>query len=240
MGKPTERMIGFQIEVTGYRGDPGRLDMYTGTEVAPGFFAWAIPSGETTRIGTWTKSGLLPSDISCENLLENLQSDDKWRGRFSDCKEIGRYCGPIPSGIVKKPLIERVALFGDAAGLCKPTTGGGIGPGFRQVDLLVPHLSNALNNNDLASKRMSSIARKLSDMARDQRRKRALRDAFLTELSDLELDEIFSVWAKPEVTALINEFGDIENPIPLGIKMLKDVPEFRRLAGRAAKAVLWG
>jgi len=87
---------------------------------------------------------------------------------------------------------------------------------------------------------MSSIARKLSDMARDQRRKRALRDAFLTELSDLELDEIFSVWAKPEVTALINEFGDIENPIPLGIKMLKDVPEFRRLAGRAAKAVLWG
>ena len=45
---------------------------------------------------------------------------------------------------------------------------------------------------------------------------------------------------EPEVTDLINEFGDIENPIPLGIKMLREVPEFRRLAGRAAKAVLWG
>ena len=77
-------------------------------------------------------------------------------------------------------------------------------------------------------------------MARNQRKKRALRDAFLTEMSDIELERIFDVWARPEVTDLINEFGDIENPIPLGIKMLREVPEFRRLAGRAAKAVLWG
>ena len=57
---------------------------------------------------------------------------------------------------------------------------------------------------------------------KDQRRKRALRDAFLTEMDDYELEEIFSVWARPEVTQLINEVGDIENPIPLGIRMLRE------------------
>ena len=58
MGRPKELMIGFQVEVTGYKGEPGRLDMYTGSRFSPGFFAWAIPSGATTRIGTWSKPEL--------------------------------------------------------------------------------------------------------------------------------------------------------------------------------------
>ncbi len=239
MGNPRELMIGFQIEVAGYRGEEGKLDMYTGSDFAPGFFAWAIPSRETTRIGTWTKASLL-GGRSCEDLLRKLQSCSAWSSRFEECTEIGRYCGPIPSGFVKRPLIERVALFGDAAGICKPTTGGGIGPGFKQVDLLVPELSLALNEGDLSSRRMGKISKLLDEMSGDQRRKRALRDAFLTESTDSELDEIFKVWSKPEVTSLINELGDIENPIPLGVKMLRKVPEFRKLAGRAAMAVLWG
>ena len=133
-----------------------------------------------------------------------------------------------------------MALFGDAAGICKPTTGGGIGPGFKQVDILVPLLSEAIVRNMLDTRSMRKISNSLDDMRRDQRKKRALRDAFLTEMDDVELENIFRVWSRPEVTKLINDVGDIENPIPLGIRMLRDVPEFRKLAGRAAKAVLWG
>jgi len=239
MGRPKENMIGFQIEVSGYENDSGRLDMYTGKSVAPGFFAWAIPSGETTRIGTWSKGDLL-DDSSSEQCLVNLMKSPLWDGKFDNCREIGRFCGLVPSGMVKKTMIERVALFGDAAGICKPTTGGGIGPGFKQVDLLIEDLSEAIIENDLSAKKMEKISRKMRDFQRDQRRKRALRDAFLTEISDEELEDIFRVWAKPEVTDMINKFGEIENPIPLGMRMLKDVPEFRKLAGRAAKAVLWG
>ena len=239
MGIPRETMIGFQIEVTGYKGDSGMLDMYTGKNISPGFFSWAIPTGETTRVGTWTKADLM-NGLSSEQYLDRLLKDQKINSRFEMCSEIARFCGPVPSGIVKKPLIERVALFGDSAGVCKPTTGGGIGPGFRQVDLLVPKLSKHLENNELSKGTMKSLSSLLKEMARNQRKKRALRDAFLTEMNDLELERIFDVWARPEVTDLINEFGDIENPIPLGIKMLREVPEFRKLAGRAARAVLWG
>ena len=66
---------------------------------------------------------------------------------------------------------ERVALFGDAAGICKPTTGGGIGPGFKQVDLLVPLLSIAMSDNDLNEQRMKSISSQLKEMKRDQRKR---------------------------------------------------------------------
>ena len=238
MGNPTETMIGFQIEVTGYSGDDGMLDMYTGASIAPGFFSWAIPTGETTRLGTWTKASLM-GGTSSEEFMSRLMEDKNLNSRFTDCSEVARFCGPVPSGIVRRPMRERVALFGDAAGICKPTTGGGIGPGFKQVDMLVPLLSNAISENDLGEVRMKVLSSKLKQMKRDQRKKRALRDAFLTEMNDSELEDIFSVWARPEVTDLINEFGDIENPIPLGVKMLREVPEFRRLAGRAAKAILW-
>ena len=238
MGNPTETMIGFQIEVTGYSGDDGMLDMYTGASIAPGFFSWAIPTGETTRLGTWTKASLM-GGTSSEEFMSRLMEDKNLNSRFTDCSEVARFCGPVPSGIVRRPMRERVALFGDAAGICKPTTGGGIGPGFKQVDMLVPLLSNAISENDLSEVRMKALSSKLKQMKRDQRKKRALRDAFLTEMNDSELEDIFSVWARPEVTDLINEFGDIENPIPLGVKMLREVPEFRRLAGRAAKAILW-
>jgi flavin-dependent dehydrogenase len=137
-------------------------------------------------------------------------------------------------------MIARVALFGDAAGLCKPTTGGGIGPGFAQVDLVTPLLLDALEGDNLSDSSMRGIAKLMEPMRKDQRRARALRDAFLTESSDAELDEIFSVWARPEVTELINDIGEIEHPIPLGIKMLRDIPEFRSLTKRAVKAILLG
>jgi len=239
MGRPKELMIGFQVEVTGYKGEPGRLDMFTGSGFSPGFFAWAIPSGETTRIGTWSKPEMMRGE-SCEHLLDRLRSEPLWSERFSECREIGRFCGPIPSGLVKRPMIGRVLLFGDAAGLCKPTTGGGIGPGFRQVEMLVPNLLECLNRDDFSDAAVKEVISLLSPLRREQNRARALREAFLTEMTDEELDSVFAVWSRPEVTELINQIGDIEHPIPLGIRMLKEVPEFKSIAKRAAKAVLWG
>ncbi|MBO77332.1 MAG: hypothetical protein CME17_07835 [Gemmatimonadetes bacterium] len=239
MGRPKEMMIGFQIEVTGYVGEEGRLDMYTGSEIAPGFFAWAIPSGDTTRIGTWSKADMLDGN-SPEQLLNTLMRSPLWKRRFTGCKEVGRFCGPVPSGLVKHPLRGRVALFGDAAGLCKPTTGGGIGPGFNHVQATAPLLLQKSRDDLTQSGLEAEFAKILEPIRKDQMRAKALRDAFLTQMDDEELDDVFSVWSKPEVIELINEIGEIENPIPLGIRMLREVPEFRSLARRAVKAVLWG
>ena len=131
-------------------------------------------------------------------------------------------------------------LFGDAAGICKPTTGGGIGPGFAHIDLILDDLSRIIKINKLEQKDLIVIEKKLDRMRKSQNRARGLRDAFLSQSSDDELEEIFKIWAKPEVISMINEVGEIENPIPLGTKMLKDIPEFRKLAGKAIKSVLWG
>ena len=239
MGRVREMMIGFQIDVTGYAHSEGKLDMYTGRTVAPGFFAWAIPTGTTTRIGTFSRPDLLEGRSS-EDTLNSLLNHHLWRDRFSGCSEVGRYCGPVPAKPVRRPSRGRVMLFGDAAGLCKPTTGGGIGPGFDHVDALVGHISEVIESDEINEKSSDKICiDAIKPIAKKHDRARALRDAFLTSTTDEELEAIFKVWAKPEVIALIQKYGEIENPIPLGLRLLKDVPEFRKLARKAAGSLIF-
>jgi len=238
MGRPKETMIGMQIEVTGYMGKNGKLDMYTGSDISPGFFAWGIPSGDTARVGVWSQTKYI-GERSCEELLNELMNNSRWSFKFKDCKEVGRFVGSVPSGILKNTTSTRVALFGDAAGICKPTTGGGIGPGFAHIDIIIDDFIDLIRKNKLDATSLSKIDKKSDKMRKSQSRARALRDAFLSHSTDDELEEIFKVWAKPDVIKMINEVGEIENPIPLGTKMLKDIPEFRKLAGKAIKAVLW-
>ena len=87
---------------------------------------------------------------------------------------------------------------------------------------------------------MEKMRKLLIPMKKKLNRSKALRNAFLTEATDDELDDVFSIWSRPEIIELINEKGDIENPIPLGIQMLRDVPEFRRLTKKAAAAIILG
>ena len=46
MGRPKEMMIGFQADVSGLSGKDNWLEMYTGRDIAPGLFAWVIPTGD--------------------------------------------------------------------------------------------------------------------------------------------------------------------------------------------------
>ena len=239
MGRVRETMIGFQIDVTGYLHKEGKLDMYTGQQIAPGFFAWAIPTGTTTRIGTFSRPDLLGGKSSEETLAE-LLNHKLWKDRFEGCSEVGRYCGPVPAKPIKKPAIGRILLFGDAAGLCKPTTGGGIGPGFTHIDNSMALVSTLIESNNIDFNATDRWARQIiKPITRKHDRARALRDAFLTNSTDEELEAIFRIWSRPEVIALIQKYGEIENPIPLGLKMLKDVPEFRRIALRAANSLVF-
>ena len=240
MGRPKEMMIGFQAEVLGYDGNPRWLDMYSGSEIAPGFFAWVIPSGfGSHRIGVWSTPERLKGR-SVEQCYEDLKNHPLWKERFENIHEIARFCGPIPSGMVKKTVRDRVLLLGDAAGMAKPTTGGGIGPGFKQISGILSRLSEAILLDNLSEKALTKITSKhFKFMKKDQEKARKLRNLLVSDVIDGELDQHFDNFAKPEVLDLINEIGDIEKPVPLGLALIKKVPAFRRLALRAGSKLLF-
>tara|TARA_B110000444_G_scaffold261528_1_gene314705 strand:+ start:19407 stop:20621 length:1215 start_codon:yes stop_codon:yes gene_type:complete len=239
MGHPKELMIGFQTEVVGYQGRDRWLEMYSGSNIAPGFFAWVIPSGfGTHRIGVWSTAKHL-AGRSIESCYDDLLHHPLWKDRFEDVKEVARYCGPVPSGMVKKPIKDRVMLLGDAAGMAKPTTGGGIGPGFHQIQSILQPLTNAIREDNLSQSNLRSITKKSWDaMKKEQDRARALRNLLVSDCTDDALDKHFTNFSHPDTLQLINEIGDIEKPVPLGMALLKNVPAFRKLALRAGVKLL--
>ena len=162
-----------------------------------------------------------------------------WKDRFAGMKEIARYCGPVPCGTLRKPFKNRVMVIGDAAGMAKPTTGGGIGPGFRQVEAIIEKLVIAINKDKLDSSNLSSICKSFKSFRKEQDRARALRDLLVTIPDDEELDSHFRMFNRPEILDLINKEGDIEHPVPLGMTLLRKVPEFRKLAVKAGFKLLF-
>ena len=156
-------------------------------------------------------------------------------------QEISRYCGPIPAGMVRYPVKTRVMLLGDAAGMSKPTTGGGIGPGFEQISLIVEDLSQLIHNDSLHQKQLQKLVSKpWARMKKEQDRARKLRNLLVSDCNDEKLNHHFKAFSHPKTIELINEVGDIEKPVPLGIALLKNVPAFRPLAMKAGVKLLIG
>jgi hypothetical protein len=101
-------------------------------------------------------------------------------------------------------------------------------------------LLEAVERDRLSATQLKRIFKPLMAMKKEQERARILRDLFLTDCDDESLERTFTTFAKPEVVEIINQFGEIEKPVPLGIRMLKDVPEFRPMAAKATWALLKG
>ena len=64
----------------------------------------------------------------------------------------------------------------------------------------MPILLECLERDDFSGSSVTEVIGMMEPMRRDQNRARALRDAFLTQMSDDELDEVFEVWSRTEVT----------------------------------------
>jgi hypothetical protein len=76
-------------------------------------------------------------------------------------------------------------------------------------------------------------------MKKDQNRARALRNLLVSDCEDIELDHNFEQFAKPEIINLINQIGDIEKPVPLGMALLRKVPAFRKMALKAGMKLIF-
>ena len=66
-----------------------------------------------------------------------------------------------------------------------------------------------------------------------------LGDLLVPIRDDYELVALFTMFNRPEILDLINAEGDIEHPVPLGMTLLRKVPEFRKLAVKAGFKLLF-
>lgn len=107
-----------QIECKFESLDNNMVELYFGKSYSNGFFAYAIPIDDFARIGVVSKS---QPQIYLKNLLNKHPSVSKRiNGKITELN-----VGAIPIGLIDF-VKDNVALIGDAAGMTKPYTGGGL------------------------------------------------------------------------------------------------------------------
>jgi digeranylgeranylglycerophospholipid reductase len=119
---------GLQYEVDGAdMGSEDAPDLYFGRDVAPGFFAWFMPTGSNRgRLGLAVDPRM--TDRPPVHFLERLMREHPAvAGRMRRAKIVRKLAGRIPIlGLRRPTYTDGMLVVGDAAGQVKATSGGGI------------------------------------------------------------------------------------------------------------------
>ena len=184
LGQFGDFVVGAQseVETTGVE----EVEVYFGRRIAPGFFAWLVPtSARTARVGLLSRRK--PGQY-LQKLLSSLLAEGK-----IVASEFALSYGGIPLKPLPRTCGTRLVVVGDAAGQVKPTTGGGIYYGLLCAEIAASVLHKALEDNDLSVKRLAQY-----EQAWKQRLVWELRVDYwarklFERLGDAQLDRMFAL-----------------------------------------------
>jgi digeranylgeranylglycerophospholipid reductase len=160
------------------------MEVYFGEEIAPGFFAWLVPSSlSRARVGLLARQR--PG-----HYLRKLISSLAIQGKIASAEAELSY-GRVPVKPLARTYFERLLVVGTAAGQVKPTTGGGIYYGLLCADIAAETLKRALASNDLSAKGLASYERAWQKKLGGELKKGYRVRKFYERLNDPQIDRLF-------------------------------------------------
>ena len=225
---PRHMLRGIQVDLEGVDRDFEFVDLFLGSKIAPGFFAWSIPAEERTRVGLCTWGDEHTPAAFLKKLLK--------RPEFVRAAEVHRSSGRIPVGAGRSAVDGRILLVGDAACHAKPLSGGGVYTGVKGAELCARVVSQHLE--DGGATRLSSYDGLWWDeFGQELSRAFKIRKIFLA-LTDKKMDQALRVFDEPEVRRLVEDSGDIDRPSALSSDVLKLAPKLAQFSPQLIKSLL--
>lgn len=221
-----EVLAAFGGDVEGLTTKENHVELFVGSEVAPRFFAWIIPTGESTgRLGLATSLPSRPKKYFWDLFKKGAPS-----ALLENAKIVNRISGLIPFGLRNPAYSDNVILTGDAAGMAKPTSGGGIYSGLVSADAAADTAILAFQKGNLSASTLKRYQFLIeSDFAKELKLGSYLRRAFV-ELSDSQLAEIINSLNDPKIKKTIQEYGDLDYASAVAFAVLKVKPQMIKFA----------
>ena len=208
----------------------GDVELHFGAEIAPKGFGWVVPVArpheQCARIG-----------VMCDNdapryfqrLAERIAS--KW-GVTGDLARPRQKI--LPLAPISRTYTDRLVAIGDAAGLVKPTTGGGIYYSLVSAALAAETLDDALSRNDLGASRLAVYEQRwrarLSDEFQAQTRLRMLAH----RMNDSDIEQLFELARTDGVMPIVRRTASFNRHRTLILALLKHPPVRQLLLRRLA------
>ena len=230
LGRPRLVLQSAQAELPAERLGP--VEVHFGSAAAPGGFAWAVPvqrrDRQSVRIGV-----MCASDARgyFRRMVDRVAH--RWGVRPADG------CVPrhkvLPLGPIDRTTRDRVVAVGDAAGLVKPTTGGGIYYSLLSAELAAETLVPALAANTLGADRLASYERAWRDQIGSELRWQHILRRIAQRLPDADIDRLFDLARNDGLMPLVRRTAQFNRHRDFIVALLKHPPA-RRVLLRATLA----
>lgn len=178
-------------------------------------FGWVIPEGNgICRIGLVCKNKLKKS---FQQFLKDLDIDKS--------QILEKFGGQIIIDFPKKIAFHRAILLGDAAGMVKATTGGGINTLLKATNPAKEAILQAFCRNDFTEKFFITHYQRSNEIRRLKRNilLHYLVRIIMLFLTQEEYEESMVLLNQPKTRELLLKYGDMDFPIKFILKMIMRV-----------------
>jgi len=229
LGMPRLFLHTAQLELPA--GQTGDVELHFVTEVAPKGFGWVVPVVRGDQ--RFVRMGVMCDQDAPRHF--GLMADRVARRWEIDGQAIPRPRQKIlPLAPIPRTYGDRLLAIGDAAGLVKPTTGGGIYYSLVSAALAVEVLKGALSDDDLGEGRLAPYEHQWRDRLQDEFQAQLSLRLFAHRMTDGDIEELFELARTDGVMPIVRRTASFNRHRKLILALLKHPPVRQLLLRRLA------
>jgi digeranylgeranylglycerophospholipid reductase len=230
LGLPSIYMQSAQLELPASR--PGDVELHFGA-TAPRGFAWAVPVQRGEQ--TFARIGLMCERDAREHFDRFLERiGPRWETGTRGCRDLGLVPRSkiLPLSPIDRTYTTRLLAVGDAAGLVKATTGGGIYYSLVSGSLAADVLTDALQQDDLSAAALGRYEQQWrAVLGEELEAQKTLRD-IADRLSDAEIEDLFELARTDGVMPIVRKTAVFNRHRHVILSLLSHPPARRILMQR--------
>jgi digeranylgeranylglycerophospholipid reductase len=217
------------------------VEVHFGHDVAPSGFAWAVPVRRGSS--SFARIGLMCDGNAARHFAEFVRRIGERLGVF--LTEDGIAPEPrqkiLPLAPLRKTYAHRVLAVGDAAGLVKATTGGGIYYSLLSAAIAADVLADGLERDALEETHLATYQRAWRKRLGPELEAQLSLRLLANRLSDDEIEMLFELAHTDGIMPIVRRTAKFNQHRDLILSLFKHPPArrifFRRLAGRPVGAL---
>ena len=197
----------------------GDVEVHFGSRIAPGGFAWAVPIQRSD--GPYARVGVMATGQPAGWYGAMVRRLEGWGVAPEDARPRLKF---LPLRTIQRTYDDRLLVVGDAAGLVKPTTGGGIHYSILSASLAADVAVRALAENRLDARSLrvyqSRWRRRLAGEFQAQWVLRRIAE----RMTDKQIDALFELALTDGVIPIVQRTASFNHHRPLINALLRHTP----------------
>jgi digeranylgeranylglycerophospholipid reductase len=229
LGMPSTFLQSAQLELPAER--PGDVEIHFGSEIAPQGFAWAVPVRRAS--GTFARIGVM-AEGNAAAFFSRILARVREAWGVDVPADVPPRRRMLPLGSVRRSYTDRVLAVGDAAGLVKPTTGGGIYYSVISGEIAADVLNSNLHGGDLSAKALSAYERRWHGRFQSEFSAQLALRFVAQKMRDSDIDALFTLATTDGILPLVRQTARFNKHRDFILALLKHPPARRALFARLA------